>query len=111
MLVTITREEIESRLATIAHYYDPGDPLYVDPTMLGPEELVQYNIATFNYEFVQNDKSYGSHSGGYTRALLTETELFFGIPPWPLWIPGDGSGGEEDGAPGSAAERRRPDED
>ncbi|UCG15954.1 MAG: thrombospondin type 3 repeat-containing protein [Phycisphaerales bacterium] len=111
ILVAITQEEIATRLATIARYYDPGDPLYVDPTLLSPEELAQYDIATFNYQFVQNDKSYGSHSGGYARELLSETESFFGIPPWLFLIPGDGSGGGLDGAPGSAAKRRRPDED
>jgi len=100
LLVAMAREEVEARLATIAHYYDPGDPLYVDPGTLTPEELAEYEIATFNYEFVMNDKSYGSHSGGYTRALLSETESFFGIPPWlPLLPPGEGFGGRLEALP------------
>lgn len=82
MLVTATREEIEIRLAVIAHYFDPGDPLYVDPSTLTPAELAQYEIARFNYEFVQADQSFGSHNGDYARAMLTETETFFGITPW-----------------------------
>ncbi len=87
-LVAVTREEIEARLADIAHYFDPGDPLYVDPATLPPLQLARYRIAKFNYEFVLADRSYGSHNADYTRALLSETESFFGIPPW-LWQPPD----------------------
>ena len=74
-----TRNEIELRLAVIDHYFDPGDPLYVDPSSLSPEELDQYEIAKFDFEFVQADKSFGSHNGDYARAMLTEVETFFGV--------------------------------
>lgn len=82
MLVAAAMEEFEARLAEIAKYLDPGDPLYVDPSALTPEELAQYEIAVFNYEFVQADRSYGSHNAFYARASLAATEDFFGITPW-----------------------------
>jgi predicted CXXCH cytochrome family protein len=82
ILVEVAREEIEARLAEIQHYLTPGDPLYVDPSSLTPEELEQYNIAVFNRDFVAADRSLGSHSAYYARALLAETEAFFGITPW-----------------------------
>jgi predicted CXXCH cytochrome family protein len=83
-LVAVARDEIEARLNMIARYFDPGDPLYVDPATLSPEELDQYEIARFDYEFVLADKSYGSHNANYARALLAEAEAFFGIAPWLL---------------------------
>ncbi|MBU0717891.1 MAG: hypothetical protein KJ749_06540 [Planctomycetes bacterium] len=82
LLVAGVREETECRLAAIARYFDPGDPLYVDPATLSPAELDQYNVAAFNYEFVLADNSFGSHNAYYTRALLAETEEFFAIEPW-----------------------------
>ena len=82
LLVADAREEIEIRLADIAPYFDPEDPLYIDPSGLSPEELAEYNIAKFNYEFVEADKSYGSHNAEYACVLLRETELYLGIPPW-----------------------------
>ena len=82
LLVAVTREEIEARLAAIAPYFDPEDPSYIDPATLTPEELAQYEIAKFDYEFVEADKSYGSHNAHYSRALLDEAESFLGIPPW-----------------------------
>jgi len=88
MLVVMTREEVEARLDTIARYLDPEDPLYVDPAGLSPEELDQYLVAKFDYEFVRADKSYGSHNANYARALLVEAETFFGITPWLLRSPG-----------------------
>jgi predicted CXXCH cytochrome family protein len=82
MLVSAASEEFEARLAEIAKYLDPGDPLYIDPLTLTPEELAQYEIALFNYEFVGADRSNGSHNAFYARAALAETEDFFGITPW-----------------------------
>jgi len=82
LLVIITREEMEARLGEIARRFDPGDPLYVDPDTLPPEQLGRYLIAKFNYEMVVADRSYGSHNAGYARAALSEAESFFGIPPW-----------------------------
>ena len=79
--VTNLREEIEPRLTTIAHYFDPNDPLYLDPSGLTPEELDQYHIARFDYEFVAADRSFGSHNAAYARVLLSETECFLGISP------------------------------
>jgi len=111
MLVAVTREEVETRLAAIAPYYDPGDPLYVDPATLTPEELAQYDIATFNYEYVTNDKSYGSHNGGYTRGLLSETESFFGIPPWLRHLSGNDFKGALKAPPMSMTPRRWTDVD
>ena len=93
LLVAVAREEIEIRLAGIAPYFDPADPLYVDPSTLTPAELAQYEIAKFNYEFVIADRSFGSHNAGYARALLTETETFLGIPPWLPPGLGDGPAG------------------
>ena len=81
-LVEMMREEIELRLATIAHYFDPEDPLYVDPFQLPPEDFMPYYAAKFNYEMVMADRSYGSHNPPYVRALLDQVESFFGIPPW-----------------------------
>ena len=74
--------EMGARLSLIARYYDPEDALYVDPATLTPEELVQYEIATFNYHLVLNDRSLGSHNAPYARQLVDETEVFFEIPPW-----------------------------
>ncbi|UCC32374.1 MAG: hypothetical protein JSU86_08850, partial [Phycisphaerales bacterium] len=73
------REEIEPRLATIARYFDPSDPLYVDFSALTPEERDQYQIARFNYDLVAADGSYGAHNAMYARVLLGEAESFFGI--------------------------------
>jgi predicted CXXCH cytochrome family protein len=84
LLVAMTREEIQTRLATVAPYFTPGDPMYLDPEMVPPWELVPYYVARFDYELVQEDRSYGSHNAGYARALLAQTELYLGIPPWPL---------------------------
>ncbi len=94
LLVAMLREEIEVRLATIARYFDPGDPLYVDPETLSPEERARYDIAKFNYELVQADKSFGSHNPDYARALLGEAETFFEIPPWRLLLLSQGDDGE-----------------
>lgn len=105
LLVSTTREEIEARLGTIARYFDPGDPLYLDPEALTPEQFAQYVIARFNYELVKNDKSTGSHNGGYARALLNEAETFFGIPPWPARAP-DGESTKSPGAAPYQAERQ-----
>ncbi len=74
-------EEIEPRLATIARYFDPSDPLHVDPSGLTPEELDRYHIARFDYDLVAADGSYGSHNADYARALLSEAESFFEITP------------------------------
>ena len=77
------REDIELRVATLARYLDPGDPLYFDP-LVSPrkrEEMDQYQIAKFNYDFVAADGSYGSHNAIYARAVLSEAESFFGIAP------------------------------
>lgn len=81
-LVAEIRFEIETRLDEVARRLDPGDPLYVDPATLSPADLLHYERAVFNYQFVQGDRSFGSHSPGYARRALAETELFFGIPPW-----------------------------
>ena len=84
-LVLTAWEEMEIRLGVIARYFDPLDPLYVDPAGLPPGELARYNVAKFDYEFVRADRSYGSHNANYARALLSETESFFDIPPWSPW--------------------------
>jgi hypothetical protein len=74
-------EEIDVRLANIAPYFDPLHPSYVDPGTLSPAELVRYNIAKFDYEFVKADRSYGVHNAGFARRLMEEAEMFFGITP------------------------------
>ena len=79
--LTSVREEIEPRLAGIARYLDPIDPLYVDPAALSPAQLAQYDIAKFDYELVNADGSYGAHNAVFARTLLTEAESFFGITP------------------------------
>ena len=71
--------EIEPRLAAIARYFDPNDPLYVNPLALDPAERVRYYIARFDYELVKADRSYGAHNSIYARTLLAEAETFFGI--------------------------------
>ncbi len=86
-LVAVALEEMEVRLAEIAKYLDPSDSLYVDPSTLTPEELVQYGYAVFDYEFVKADRSYGSHNAYYARASLAEAENFFGITPWRPRVP------------------------
>ncbi|UCE60581.1 MAG: hypothetical protein JSU63_02290 [Phycisphaerales bacterium] len=91
MLVAGMQEEMAARLAELAPFFDPGSPAYVDPATLPPAELDRYNIAKFNYQFVQADKGLGSHNPNYTRALLAETEAFFGISPWLMDLPGGGS--------------------
>lgn len=107
LLVATAREEMEARLAEIAHYLDPTDPLYVDPLTLAPEELAQYEIAVFNYEFVKADMSYGSHNAYYARALLAETEAFFGITPWLRQGPGGPSPKDDPAASTDRVEVRR----
>ena len=95
LLVAVTREEVEARLAVIAPYYDEGDPLYVDPETLTPEERAVYDVAKFNYEFVIEDGSFGTHNANYMRALLGQTESYFGIDPR-AWLSrlGRGDGGK-----------------
>jgi len=88
MLVASAREEVEARLARIAPYFTPGDPLYIDPATLPPAELEPYEIALFNYQFVIEDRSFGSHHADYARALLSETETYLDLPPWQGGIPG-----------------------
>jgi hypothetical protein len=105
LLVATAREEIETRLGAIAHYLDPGDPLYVDPSTLPPEELARYELAVFNYQFVGADRSFGSHNGNYARALLAETEEFFGITPW-LVPPEDGPSPQPDHGSGTDTNRK-----
>lgn len=82
LLVQAAAEEFAARAALIARYCDPGDPLYVDPAGLPPDELARHTIATFDYRMALADRAGGSHNPAYTRALLREAEEFFGIPPW-----------------------------
>lgn len=88
-LVEMARDEIRTRLAAITPYFDPDSPDYIDPEWLPPSLQAQYYIAKFNYDLVQNDRSYGSHNPGYARAMLDETEAFLGIPPWQPGPPGE----------------------
>ncbi len=84
MLVDTTREEIEWRLDEIGRRLSPGDPLYVDPSTLSPEEQAEYEAAKFDFDFITEDGSFGAHNAPYTRELLAEAETFFGIDPWYL---------------------------
>jgi predicted CXXCH cytochrome family protein len=95
LLTADVQQEVQIRLGLIAPYLDPGDPLYVDPGTLSPPELAQYNNARFDYEMVVADRSFGSHNAEYTRALLSEAETFFEIPPW-LWMT---LAGQKEGVP------------
>jgi len=79
--ITTVYDEIAPRMATIARYLDPGDPVYVDPAALSLEERERYIIAKFNYELVNADRSFGAHNAPFARRLLEETETFFGITP------------------------------
>ena len=92
MLVAMTHYEVECRLATIARYFDPNDPLYVDPNDLPPSELARYRIARFNYQMVSRDRSFGTHGPDYVRTLLAQAEEFFGVPPWRSGRPPGGGG-------------------
>jgi predicted CXXCH cytochrome family protein len=105
-LIDMAHEEFSIRMNLIARYLDPGDPLYVDPTELPPAEQAQYFIAKFDYEMVAADKSFGSHSPAYGRALLAEAETFFGIPPW-MWLLHAGYEQLDDSTATSSAEVRR----
>jgi hypothetical protein len=67
----------------------PGNPLYIDPATLPPQQQLEHMMAKFNYEFVTEDWSYGSHNAPYARILLAETETFLGLPPW--FMPEGGS--------------------
>ncbi len=101
-LVADTKEEFTARYAEIAKYLDPGDPLYVDPGTLSPVDLARYEMAVYNYTMVTADLSFGSHNALYSRALLAETELFFGITPW-LRAP-DGGSLPDEGSPVEATQ-------
>lgn len=81
-LVAAARAEVEARLAGIAPYLDPSDPLYVDPSTLPPAELARWQRAVFDVALVREDGSFASHNAPYARALLAEAEAFFGIDPW-----------------------------
>ncbi len=90
MLVASLQEEIQFRLATIAPYFTPGSPQYIEyEEDLTPEEQVRYFAARFNYEMVVADRSYGVHNAPYTRALLAQTEEFLDIALWRGVLPGD----------------------
>jgi predicted CXXCH cytochrome family protein len=91
-LVDELHYEIALRTALIARYYDPADPLYVDPTWLPPDELIAWIIGYFDNQLVIQDMSYGSHNPAYARALLAEAESYLGIEPWP---PMKASGGDD----------------
>ncbi len=82
LLVQSMREEVETRLALIARYFDYEDPLYIDPEGLEPEQFTAWVITYFNFQLVQADRSLGSHNPAYTRALLAEAEEFLGIALW-----------------------------
>mgnify|MGYP000021926840 CR=1 FL=1 len=84
LLVAMMWEEVDARLKRIAPYFDPQSPLYVNPNTLPPGQLARYVNAKFNYQMVIADLSYGSHNAPYARALLQQTEEFFGLPPWRL---------------------------
>ncbi len=75
-------DEINVRTGIIDQYYDPNDPLYVDPATLSSEDLTKYIIALFDYQMLEADRSLGAHNAYYARALLGEVETFFNIPPW-----------------------------
>jgi hypothetical protein len=81
-LTASARFEIETRLAQLDTYLDPGNPNYVDPAALPPGEQARYEAAVFDLELVRADRAFGAHNPAYTRRLLTEAELFFGVPPW-----------------------------
>jgi len=89
LLVDMLHEEFDVRLGDIARRFDPADPLYVDPDALGPGQLQQYRRAQFDYQMVVADRSTGAHAPAYARALRSEAETFFGIPPWELRRPPD----------------------
>jgi predicted CXXCH cytochrome family protein len=82
LLVQSAQSEVTARLGLLARYFDPLDPLYVDPDTLPPGQLLPYFVTQFNFEFAQQDRSLGAHNLPYTRALLEECETFFDIPPW-----------------------------
>jgi predicted CXXCH cytochrome family protein len=79
--VANAQAEMELRLGVLAHYFDPDDQLYVDPGTLGAQDLARYEVAKFDYEFVQADRSFGVHNALFARRLLEEAETFFGIAP------------------------------
>ena len=74
------------RLAAVEPYFTEGDPLYIDPEELTPEQRARYDNAKFNYQMVKWDKSFGTHNPAYARALLDETEDYLELPPWRLLI-------------------------
>jgi len=88
LLVSMTHEEIAMRLADVAPYFDPWDPMYIDPQWLPPEMLPMHYAARLDYLLVAEDRSYGSHNADYARALLAQTEEYLGLPPWSLRRPG-----------------------
>ncbi len=62
--------EIEGLLDGLAPFFDPSDPSYIDPATLPSGDIDRYNVAKFNYEFVEADSSHGVHNLAYARRLL-----------------------------------------
>ncbi len=75
---------VTRRIPWHLHGFVPGRDFspVVDPGTLGPVDLAQYEMAVYNYTMETADLSFGSHNALYSRALLAETESFFGITPW-----------------------------
>ena len=62
--------EVEALLAGIAPFFDPSDPRFIDPSTLSSGDLDRYEVAKFNFEFVEADASHGVHNLDYARRLL-----------------------------------------
>jgi predicted CXXCH cytochrome family protein len=70
----LTQGEISDRLQALAPYFTKGGPSYIDPLTLTTVNSNRLNAASFNYQFVTQDKSKGIHNANYTRAALDVAE-------------------------------------
>lgn len=69
--------DISQRLANLAPSFDPHDPRYVPPPVTVADRE-RYNVAKFNYLFVQADASQGVHNAAYARTLLEVAQSIMG---------------------------------
>ena len=64
------QSELKELLKEVSAYFDPGSEKYVDPERISEESSTRYDVAKFNYHFVDADGSYGIHNSANAKVAL-----------------------------------------